>query len=74
MKVGDLVTVGAMVVKVGDLVTVGAMGIYIITNLKGYSSGAELPDCVTLASLNGPAIGYSLPMGREYIKVISAIR
>ena len=44
MKVGDLVTVGAMVVKVGDLVTVGAMGIYIITNLKGYSSGAELPD------------------------------
>ena len=61
--------------KVGDLVTIGTSplpkGIYIITNLKGYSSGAELPDCVTLASLNGPAIGYSLPMGREYIKVIS---
>lgn len=57
--------------KIGDLVKVANTGIYIITSLKGHSHGMELPDCVTLASLNGPAIGYSLPMGKEYIKVIS---
>jgi hypothetical protein len=60
-------------VQVGDLVTVSPAktGTYIITDLKGYSSGMELPDCVTLASLNGPAIGYNLPMGKEFIEVIS---
>ena len=59
--------------KVGDLVTVvpAKTGLYIITDLKGYTSGMELPDCVTLASLNGPAIGYSLPMGKEWIEVIN---
>jgi len=63
-----------MVMKVGDLVTVAPAktGTYIITGLKGYSSGMELPDCVTLASLNGPVtIGHSLPMGKEWIEVIS---
>ena len=59
--------------KVGDLVTVvpAKTGLYIITDLKGYTSDMELPDCVTLASLNGPAIGYSLPMGKEWIEVIN---
>ena len=59
--------------KVGDLVTVAPAktGTYIITALKGYSSGIELPDCVMLASLNGPAVGYNLPMGKEFIEVIS---
>ena len=59
--------------QVGDLVTVtpAKTGTYIITALKGYSSGIELPDCAMLASLNGPAIGYNLPMGKEWIEVIS---
>jgi hypothetical protein len=60
-------------VQVGDLVTVtpAKTGTYIITALKGYSSGIELPDCVMLVSLNGPAAGYNLPMGKEWIEVIS---
>ena len=59
--------------KVGDLVTIAPAktGIYIITDLRGYSSGMELPDCVTVASLNGDGVGYSLPMGKEWIEVIS---
>ena len=59
--------------QVGDLVTVAPAktGLYIITDLKGYTSGMELPNCVMLASLNGPAIGYSLPMGKEWIEVIN---
>ena len=62
--------------KVGDLVTVApAMtGIYIITGLKGFSSGMELEDCVTLVSLSGDGVGYNLPMGKEWIEVISASR
>jgi hypothetical protein len=62
--------------KVGDLVTIAPAktGLYIITDLKGYTSGVELPDCVMLASLNGPAAGYSLPMGKEWVEVISESR
>ena len=59
--------------KIGDLVTVvpARKGLYIITDLKGYTSGIELPDCVMLASLNGPNAGYNLPMGKEWVEVIS---
>ena len=66
--------------QVGDLVTVAPAktGLYLITSLKGFASGVELPDCVTLASLNGDGIGYnfgySLPMGKEWIEVISEDR
>jgi hypothetical protein len=62
--------------QVGDLVTVAPAktGTYIITALEGYSSGVKLPDCVMLVSLNGPAAGYCLPMGKEFIEVISASR
>ena len=62
--------------QVGDLVTIAPAktGIYIITSLKGFSSGMKLPDCVTVASLNGDGIGYNLPMGKEWIEVISGIK
>ena len=62
--------------QVGDLVTIAPAktGVYIITSLKGFSSGMELPDCVTLASLNGDGVGYSLPMGKEWIEVINAAK
>jgi|ETNvirnome_2_130_1030620.scaffolds.fasta_scaffold05723_8 hypothetical protein len=62
--------------KIGDLVTIAPAktGTYIITSLKGFSSGVELPDCVTVASLNGEGIGYNLPMGKEWIEVISESR
>ena len=60
--------------QVGDLVTVAPAktGIYILVNLNGYEpSGAKLPDCVTLVSLNGPAAGFLLPMQRQWIEVIN---
>ena len=62
--------------KVGDLVTVAPAktGLYIITDLKGYTSGMELPDCVTLSALTGPTIGYCLPMGKAWVEVISGNR
>ena len=62
--------------KIGDLVTIAPAktGTYIITSLKGFSSGMELPDCVTVASLNGDCSGYNFPMGKEWIEVISASR
>jgi hypothetical protein len=59
--------------KVGDLVTVLPVrkGVYIIAMLTAHSCGTELPNCVTLVSLNGPLTGYRAPMGREFIEVIS---
>ena len=63
--------------QVGDLVTVAPAktGIYILTNLNGHDpSGTKLPDCVMLTSLNGPAVGFLLPMQKQWIEVVSESR
>ena len=65
--------------QVGDLVTVGPSvgGTYIITNLEAqdHHTGAELPSCVMLGRLSGPAcLSGPLPMNRKWIEVISESR